>query len=154
AGRIKPDGLAVPRVGPEDDSQIPAIFRDLTDPEKRGIQAAYHISVEHLDKNVGLVLDALRRGGHDRDTLVVFLGDHGYLLGHHGRFEKHCCYEEAVRSALLVRLPGGDRSGRHTSALVEFVDVVPTILERCGVAVPADVQGRSLLPLLEGKTDR
>jgi choline-sulfatase len=153
AGRIKPDGLAVPRVGPEDDDQIPAIFRDLTDRQKQGIQAAYHTSVEHLDKNVGLVLEALHRGRRDRDTLIVCIGDHGYLLGHHGRFEKHCCFEEAVRSPLLVRLPGGARGSRHTSALVEFVDIVPTILEQCGVAVPADVQGRSFAALLEGKAD-
>jgi hypothetical protein len=65
------------------------------------VAAAYHTSVEYLDASVGRVLAALKQSGHDDDTLVVYLGDHGYLLGQHGRFEKHCSYEEAVRVPLL-----------------------------------------------------
>jgi arylsulfatase A-like enzyme len=52
------------------------------------------------------VLDAVDRDGHADDTLVVFNSDHGFLLGKHGRFEKHCCFEESVGVALLMRLPG------------------------------------------------
>src|SRR5207253_110961 len=93
-GRHKPDEYPVPKAGPEDDWQIPAIFRDLTDREKQGIAAAYHTSVEFLDRNVGRVLAALRELGLEEDTLVIFIGDHGYFLGHHGRFEKHCLFLE------------------------------------------------------------
>ncbi len=75
-----------------------------------------------------------------------------YLLGEHGRFEKHCCYEEAVRSALVRRFPDLIAPGRATLALVELIDVVPTILELCGMQVPPHVQGRSLAPLLGGVT--
>src|SRR5262245_7162114 len=60
-GRHRPENFTVPKVGPEDDWQIPAVFRDLTEPEKQGITAAYYTSVEFLDRNVGVVLDALRR---------------------------------------------------------------------------------------------
>src|SRR5262249_39493915 len=98
--------------------------------------------------------DALEPSGKDRDTLVVYLGDHGYLLGQHGRFEKHCCYEPAVRAPLLLRFPGRVKAGQSTKALVEFIDLVPTVLEFCGVAVPGTVQGQSLVPLLRGATDR
>ncbi len=97
-GKYQPEQFTVPKVGPEDDAQIPAIFRDLTDREKQGILAAYHTSTEFMDKNVGLVLDALKQTGHAADTLVIYTGDHGYMLGQHGRFEKHCCYEPAVRA--------------------------------------------------------
>src|SRR5262249_10336442 len=104
-GRHKPEEFAVPKVGPEDDWQIPAIFRDLTDKEKQGIIAAYAASTEFLDRNVGRVLDTLKKAGLRDDTLVIFTGDHGYMLGQHGRFEKHCSYEPAVRAPLLVRFP-------------------------------------------------
>jgi choline-sulfatase len=153
-GRHRPEEFAVPRVGPEDDDQVPAIFRDLTDREKQGIAAAYFTSAEHVDANVGRVLEALDRSGRAGDTLVIYIGDHGYLLGQHGRFEKHCSFEEAVRSPLLVRWPGHVKPGRSTAALVEFVDIAPTILEACGLAVPPEVQGRGLMHLLDGTADR
>jgi choline-sulfatase len=152
-GRRRPDEFAAPLPGPDDAAQIPAIFRDLTDDQKRGIAAAYHTSVEFLDCNVGRVLDALEASGQADRTLVVFLGDHGYMLGQHGRFEKHCSFEEAIRAPLLMRLPGTIDAGSNTQALVEFVDIVPTVLELCSVAVPAAVQGRSLAPLLRGATE-
>src|SRR5206468_1671326 len=103
--------------------------------EKRGIIASYYTSVAYMDRNLGSILDALDRSRHADDTLVVFNSDHGYLLGHHGRFEKHCCDEEAVRTALVMRLPGVIAPGRATEALVELIDVVPTVLDLCGVGV-------------------
>ncbi|HET6880514.1 MAG TPA: sulfatase/phosphatase domain-containing protein, partial [Pirellulales bacterium] len=72
----------------------------------------------------------------------------------HGRFEKHCCYEPAVRAPLVIRLPGAAQAGRHSDALVEFIDIVPTILDRCGLATPATVQGRSLAAVLNGETEK
>lgn len=148
-GRRETKSFVVPGVEPQDDWQIPAIFRDLTPVQKQGIMAAYYTAEEFVDKNIGLVLDALKASGHDGDTLVVLTGDHGYMLGQHGRFEKHCSYEPAVRAPLVIRLPG-ERAGRHTDALVEFIDIVPTVLDACHVPVPPAVQGRSLSPLLSG----
>ena len=153
-GMFDPSGFSVPEVSQADHELIPEVFRDLTDDEKRGITAAYYTSVAYMDRNLRLILDALDRSGHADDTLVIFNSDHGYLLGHHGRFEKHCCYEEAVRAALVVRLPGVIAPGKATGALVELTDIVPTLLELCGVGVPANVQGRSFAPLLRGETDR
>lgn len=150
--RHNPKSFDGPNVGREDQEQIPAIFRDLTDPEKQGILASYYTSVEFLDKNVGRVLDALSRSPHAENTLVVYLGDHGYMLGQHGRFEKHCSFEPAVRSPLVMRFAGRIRAGSNTDALVEFVDLVPTVLELCELDVPPQVQGKSLVPLLDGST--
>jgi choline-sulfatase len=147
-GRHKPESFPVPKPGPEDDWQVPAIFRDLTDREKQGIIASYYTSVEFLDKNVGVVLDALARSGKAQDTLVFYLGDHGYMLGQHGRFEKHCCYEPAVRAPLVVRFPAEVKPGQNSKALVEFVDIVPTVLEYCGLPRSAKLQGESLVSLL------
>ena len=154
AGRKKPADFDVPKVGPEDDWQIPAIFRELTDDEKRGIQASYYTSVEYADWCIGQVLQALDKSGQADNTLVVYIGDHGYCLGHHGRFEKHCMYEQAIRAPLIVRYPQGVKAGSSTDALVEFIDIAPTILDLCGVKKPNRFQGRSLVPLLDGKADK
>ena len=152
-GRHDPATFGAPKVGPEDDDQIPAIFRDLTDDEKRGIAAAYYTSTEFADKNVGIVLDALAKSGHADNTLVIYTGDHGYFLGQHGRIEKHSSYEEAIGAPLLMRYPPKIKPHASTKALVEFIDVVPTVLEYCGLPIPDSVQGRSLVNLLAGKTD-
>jgi len=153
-GRYQPEQFQVPKPGPEDDWQIPAIFRDLTEAERRGIIAAYYTSTEFMDRNVGLVLDALARSGHADNTVVIYLGDNGYSLGQHGRFEKHCCYHPAVRQPLLIRYPAAVRPGSSSSALVEFVDIVPTVLDLCGVPKPQNLQGRSLVDVLAGRTNR
>lgn len=147
-GRHNPDEFVVAAAGPEDDWQVPAIFRELTMPEKQGINAAYCTSVEFLDRNVGRVLTALDRAGLAGQTLVVYTGDHGYMLGQHGRFEKHCSYDPAIRAPLFVRHPGKVEAGSSTSALVEFIDIAPTVLELCGIATPAAMQGKSLVGLL------
>jgi choline-sulfatase len=153
-GRHQPAEFTVPRVGPEDDWQIPKVFRGLTDLQKQGITAAYYTSVEFLDRNIGLVLDMLEKLGLVDDTLVIYIGDHGYMLGHHGRFEKHCLFIEAVRAPLLVRWRPRVRPRQHTAALAEFIDIAPTILELTGQPIPKTVQGKSLVPVLEGKAQK
>lgn len=149
AGRVSPEQFAVPPVSGSDQRQIPEVFAELTDAEKRGIAAAYHTSVAFLDASVGRLLDSLERAGRQDDTLIVFLGDHGYLLGHHGRFEKHCSWEEAIRVPLLVAAPGRVEPGGVSSALVELVDVAPTVLEWAGLPLTDDLAGESLWLLLE-----
>jgi choline-sulfatase len=151
-GRHSPRSFQVPPVGPEEHGRLPPVFRELAEADKQGILAAYATSAEFLDKNVGLVLAALDRSAHADNTLVIFTSDHGYLLGQHGRFEKHCCFEPAVRVALLMRFPPLIRPGRATAALVEMIDLVPTILNLCGVPAPANLHGRSLTPLLREQT--
>jgi len=96
----------------------------------------------------------LKQSGLEEETLVIYTGDHGYMLGQHGRFEKHCSYEPAIRAPLIMRFPGKIKPARSTSALVEFIDIAPTILEHCGTKVFAQMQGRSVVPLLAGVTDR
>jgi choline-sulfatase len=153
-GRYNPADMPLPETGPEDARWIPAVFKDLTEEDKRGIIAAYYTSVEYLDRNVGRVLEALRRLALLDSTLVIYTSDHGYLLGHHGRFEKHMMWEEAVRTPLLVSHVPRFGRGRSTQALVELVDLAPTILDALDVAPLPASHGRSLLPLLDGRTDR
>lgn len=151
ASRHEPESFGAPAVSKSEEWQIPQIFRDLTPEEKRGIQAAYYTSVEYLDLNVGRVLEALERSGHGEGTIVIYTGDHGYMLGQHGRFEKHCSYEEAIRSPLVIKAPGFTTPNTHSIAMTELIDIVPTVLELCGRPIPESVQGRSLVPILQGR---
>jgi arylsulfatase A-like enzyme len=150
--KFDPKTFPVPKVGAEDEWHIPAIFGELTDAEKQGINAAYFTSVSYLDRNIGRVLKALHDSKLDESTIVVVMGDHGYMLGHHGRFEKHCCYEEAIRTPLIFRLPAATNSGTSNEALTELVDIAPTLLELCSVSIPESIQGRSLASVVSGKS--
>ncbi|HEY1339286.1 MAG TPA: sulfatase-like hydrolase/transferase [Bryobacteraceae bacterium] len=148
--RFDPALFPPPRLGPEDASQVPAVFNDLTEAEKRGIIAAYYTSVGFLDRNIGVVLKELADLGLDRNTFLVYSADHGYFLGQHGRFEKHHGYDPALRVPLMMRWPG-----RIKPAVVrdftEHVDVPATILDMLE-AEPLHVQhGQSLRPYLEGR---
>jgi choline-sulfatase len=154
AGMFDPQRMSAGKIGPEDGKQIPKVFADLTAEEKQGIVAAYYTSVAYLDKNIGLVIEALKRAKLDENTLVVYVGDHGYNLGHHGRFEKHSFWETAVRAPLVVSFPRQFKGGRAVNGLVEFIDLMPTILDVCGIKHPEGLQGRSLTPLLAGKTTK
>ncbi len=153
-GRYDPADMPLPQAGTEDARWMPAVFKDLTEEDKRGIISAYYTSVEYLDRNVGRVLDELRRLDLLDSTLVIYTSDHGYLLGHHGRFEKHMMWEEAVRTPLIVSHAPRFGRQRATTALAELVDVAPTILELLHLPPLPGAQGRSLLSLLDGQTDR
>lgn len=148
--RLDARRFGVPRVGPEDGRQIPIIFRDLNDDEKRGINAAYYTSVSFLDRNIGRVLAGLRRLNLEDDTFVVYMADHGYNLGHHGRFEKHCGYDQAMRVPLIMRYPGRIRRG-VVNDFTEHIDVSATIVDVMNLDVLPVQHGQSLRPYLEAR---
>jgi arylsulfatase A-like enzyme len=140
------------RVGPEDAWQIPLIFRDLNESDKRGIAAAYYTSVQFLDRNIGVVLNKLRALDLENDTYVIYTADHGYMLGQHGRIEKHCGYDPALRVPLLMRFPGRTRHG-VIEELTEHVDLPATILDMLDAEPLPITHGQSLRPYLEtGRT--
>jgi alpha-L-fucosidase len=153
-GRVDPKKVTVPEKGPEDARWIPQIFGNLTEQDQRGIIASYYTAVEYLDKNVGLLLDALDRLGLAESTLVIYAGDQGYLLGHHGRFEKHTMWEPAVRIPLIMRGASPLRRGQEVRGLVQMLDLAPTILDLLKIPSMPSLQGKSLIPLLQGQTDR
>jgi iduronate 2-sulfatase len=110
----------------------------------REMRRAYAASVSYMDAQVGRVLEELRRLGLEQNTVVVVWGDHGFLLGEHAIWGKHCLYENALRSPLMIRAPGLQAPGRISAATVETVDVFPTLMDLCGLRAPSDLDGRSL----------
>jgi arylsulfatase A-like enzyme len=114
--------------------------------------ADYMRTVDALDRSVGRILDRLGEAGLAASTMVVYTSDQGFFLGDRGWFDKRWMYEESIRTPLLVRWPGVVTPGSVNRDLVTNLDFAPTILEAAGAPVPADIQGRSLLPLLRGDT--
>jgi arylsulfatase A-like enzyme len=112
----------------------------------------YLACVQSVDDNVGRLLDFLKESGLERDTIVVYTSDQGFFLGDHGLFDKRFMYEESLRMPFLVRWPAVVRAGSTSDAIALNVDFAPTFLDAAGVAVPATMQGRSLLPILRGET--
>lgn len=148
---FRPSNFAVPKVGPEDAAQIPLIFRGLSPEQKQGIIAAYYTSARFLDRNVGRVLSKLKELHLDDNTVVVYMADHGYSLGQHGRFEKHCGYDPALHVPLIVRWPGKVRAGHRVEEMTEHIDVAPTLCDVLGIDPLPGMHGQSLRPYLEGR---
>ena len=111
----------------------------------------YLACVQSVDDNVGRLLDYLEQAGLAQNTLVIYTSDQGFFLGDHGLYDKRFMYEESIKMPFLVRWPGGVRPGSVQTAMGINVDFAPTFMELAGLPVPADMQGRSLLPLLKGE---
>ena len=105
-----------------------------------------------VDESVGLILQALEEQGLTDNTIVMYSSDQGFYMGEHGWFDKRFMYEESFRTPLLAKWPGKIEPGSVNSDLVQNIDFAETFLELAGAPIPDDMQGRSLVPLLTGKT--
>ncbi|MFT4555513.1 MAG: iduronate 2-sulfatase [Planctomycetaceae bacterium] len=115
----------------------------------KGLLQAYYASVSYMDAQVGRVLKALKENGLEDNTIVVFSSDHGYLLGHHHKYQKQHLFEEATRVPFIISVPWlKDQHGRGTRKITELVDLYPTLADLAGVSAPDTLQGKSLKPLL------
>ena len=112
----------------------------------------YLATVQSVDDSVGRVLGFLDSTGLSKNTLVIYTSDQGFFLGDHGMYDKRFMYEECLRMPFLVRWPDGIKAGGVARAMALNVDFAPTFLEAAGVPVPPDMQGRSLVPVLQGRT--
>jgi len=112
--------------------------------------------VSSVDDNVGRLIDYLQKNNLWNNTIVVFTSDQGAYLGEHGWFDKRWIYEESFRSPLLFSYPNGMAKTMHgeQKAMIQSIDYAPTFLDYAGVPIPAEMQGESLRPLLEGKVDK
>ncbi len=116
---------------------------------QRRLLRGYRACTSFVDAQIGRILEVLEAEGLARNTIVVVWGDHGWHLGDLGMWGKHTNYENAVRSPLIVSVPGMNKAGERSDRLVESVDLYPTLAELCGLEPPAELEGISLVPLLE-----
>ncbi|MFV0295505.1 MAG: sulfatase [Hyphomicrobiaceae bacterium] len=117
----------------------------------RYIRACYHAMILLIDDMVGDLMAKLTETGQERDTIVLFMSDHGEMLGDHGILYKGCrFYEGMIRVPMIFAWPGQFEEGLVSGALTELVDIAPTILDAAGLPSEPAMQGRSLAPLLRG----
>ncbi len=116
------------------------------------VRKHYAACVTYADAQVGRILKQLDAVGADDNTVVVLWGDHGWHLGEHAVWGKHTLFEESLRSPLILRVPGNSvATAKKIDAIVESVDIFPTLCELAGLASPSFVQGTSLVGILRGE---
>ena len=113
------------------------------------VRKHYAACVSYADASVGKIMKALKANGAEKNTVVVLWGDHGWHLGEHAVWGKHTLFEESLRSPLIISQPGMKMPGQATDAVVETLDVFPTLCELSGVPIPGFIQGKSLVPFFE-----
>ena len=123
--------------------------RAATKEKARELIAAYYTSVSFMDSQLGRVLDELERLGIAGNTIVVMVADHGWHLGQKGMWAKMTLFENSARVPLIVSDPRKKASGLRCRAVVESIDIYPTLVELCGLPAPSGLQGRSLAGLLD-----
>ncbi|MGL4942817.1 MAG: sulfatase family protein [Thermoguttaceae bacterium] len=112
----------------------------------------YLSCVAAVDDSVGEMLEYLDKNGLTENTVVIYASDQGFYLGEHGWFDKRFMYNESFKTPLIVRYPNHVKAGSVNSDIVSNLDFAETFLDFAGAKIPADMQGRSLVPLLEGET--
>ena len=161
--RYDRDAMVAPEVPKEDLEDVPKIIRNyksidrygVTPELHKGLLEAYYASISYMDEQVGRVLEALDELGLRENTIVIFSSDHGYLLGHHHKFQKQHLFEESTRVPFILSVPWMKKSHGHASnKITELVDLYPTLAELAELTPPANLQGQSLLPLLKNPTTK
>ena len=115
---------------------------------------AYYGNVNLVDVMVGEILTTLDKLGLREDTLVIFTSDHGEMLYQHRAWGKQSFFDPSVRVPLIISWPGVLPQGKTSDGLVQMIDLYPTLLDVLGLEIPKSAQGKSLLPLLQGKTEK
>lgn len=157
--RYNRDEMVAPVVPADDLDDVPKVARKykandhqygVTPELHKGLLQAYYASVSYMDAQAGRVLKALEDNGLTDNTIVVFTSDHGYLLGHHNKFQKQHLFEESTRVPFIVSVPWLDKQhGQTSKKITELIDLYPTLAELSELPAPETLHGTSLLPLLK-----
>ena len=115
---------------------------------------AYHACVSFIDAQLGLVLDGLKKNGLWDETVIIFTSDHGYHLGDHFIWGKVTLFDIGAKVPFIVRAPGLTKPGTSSEAMVELIDIYPTLTDLAGLQAPDHLQGVSLRPLFENSERR
>lgn len=153
------DSIPLPANPPDDLDDIPAAAKGvrphiwnhgkLDEKGMRETRRGYYAATSFMDEQVGRVLDGLNKLGLAGNTIVVFWGDHGWSLGEHTHWQKMSLMEEVARVPLVVAAPGRRGNGKASRALVEFVDIYPTLADLCSLKPPPGLAGESLVSMLD-----
>jgi iduronate 2-sulfatase len=154
------DRIELPALSADDKARKPApayasAKKDqdaMTDAQRREAIQAYHASITFMDAQVGRVMEALQRLGLGENTIVVFTSDHGYHLADHGLWQKMSLFERSSRVPLIIAVPSAKGNGQSTKAIVELLDLYPTLATLCDLKTPDYLDGTSVTPILDDPT--
>ena len=133
-------------------------FQDIPDsgplPDEKMLEViqAYAASVSYIDAQIGRVLSQLDALNLTERTVIVFAGDHGFHLGEHGKWRKKTLFEASLHSPLIISVPGQTHQDVKTDALVELVDIYPTLCDTCRLPTPSQLEGLNLMPVIRQPT--
>lgn len=115
----------------------------------RRLKHGYYAAISYTDAQIGKLLRELDRQKLRQNTIIILWGDHGWKLGEHGEWCKHSNVENDTNAPLLLSVPGMKNAGKRTNALVEFVDIYPTLADLAGLSLPKTLEGTSFRPVLD-----
>ena len=155
-----PDRITLPNVKEDDLDDVPPIGKKIARPggdHKKVIEygqwrkavSAYLASISFADACVGRVIDALDRSPYADNTVIVLWSDHGWHLGEKLHWRKFALWEEATHNVMMIAAPGVTKPGDRCTRTVTLLDIYPTLVDLCGLSYKSELEGRSLLPLLE-----
>ena len=155
-----PDEITLPNVKEDDLDDVPPMGRKIARPEgdhKKVIEygqwrkavSAYLASISFADACVGRVIDALDRSPYADNTIIVLWSDHGWHLGEKLHWRKFALWEEATHNVMMIAAPGVTKPGDRCTRTVSLLDIYPTLVDLSGLSYKSELEGRSLLPLLE-----
>ncbi len=122
----------------------------VTEEQAKELIHGYHAAMSYTDAQIGKVLDALKRTGLDKNTVVILFGDHGWNLGEHSIWCKHAQFETSLNTPMIIHSP--KIAARQVDEIVEYVDIYPTLCDLAGIESPTHLDGESLRPLMEGNS--
>ena len=141
--------------GPENEKIIAAL-PSMTDEEVTRWKYQRYVknylrTVRAVDENIGRTLAYLEESGLAENTIVIYSSDQGFYLGEHGWYDKRWMFEESLKMPFMIRWPGVTKAGTEPEAMIQNIDYAPTFLEMAGAPIPADMQGKSIVPILKGE---
>ncbi len=107
--------------------------------------------ITSVDDNVGRVLQYLDEKGLAQNTIIIYTSDQGFYMGEHGLYDKRFMYEESFRTPMVIRYPAAVKSKQQVKEFTLNLDIAPTLLDYAGIAVPNDMQGETMRPLLQNE---
>ena len=129
----------------------PTLDQPISDDYARKLIHGYYASISYVDHLVGRLIGELKSLDLDKNTVIVLWGDHGWHLGNDRKWGKHSLFERALKSALIIKLPGEKHNNKKIKAIVESVDIYPTLMDYCGIKPPYELDGESVLKLIRSK---
>ena len=148
----KSDYAGKPRAVAQADNQIGSAEVYSDDPRSlEELVKDHYVGVQDNDRNVGAIFSELERQGVMDRTAVLLSSDHGFFLGEHHFYDKRLMYEPSIRVPMMIRYPKRVHAGTKAEEMVLNLDMAPTLLDIAGVKIPSEMQGKSVMPIAEGK---